>query len=118
MWRVFPSKSAASVIKYHDEGLARDDYYREKGQVRSNWLGKGAERLGLKGEIERKDFAAVINNRDPNTGNRLTLRDKKNRRPAYEATVTGWKSISVMSEIAGCTDLRDAFERVSDEVVV
>jgi conjugative relaxase-like TrwC/TraI family protein len=118
MWRVLASKSAASVVKYHDEGLARDDYYREKGRVKSNWLGKGAERLALKGEVKREDFVAVINNRDPNTGKRLTVRDKDNRRPAYEATVTAWKSASVMSEIYGCADIRDAFERVSDEVLV
>jgi conjugative relaxase-like TrwC/TraI family protein len=117
MWKILPGKNANAVIKYHDEGLARDDYYREKG-VESNWLGKGAERLGLEGEVKRNDFVAIVKNRDPNRGNRLTLRDKSNRRPVYEATVTAWKSASVMSEVYGCRDIRDAFERTGDETMV
>jgi conjugative relaxase-like TrwC/TraI family protein len=117
MWRVLPGKNAAAVIKYHDEGLSRDDYYREKG-VQSAWLGKGTKQLGLEGEVKRKDFVAIVKNRDPNTGKRLTLRDRSNRRPVYEATVTAWKSASVMSEISGCKDIRDAFLRTGDEVMV
>jgi conjugative relaxase-like TrwC/TraI family protein len=117
MWRVLPGKNASAVIRYHDEGLARDDYYREKG-VQSAWLGKGPERLGLQGEVKRKDFVAIVKNRNPNTGGRLTLRYKSNRRPVYEATVTAWKSASVMSEICGCKDIRDAFLKTGDEVMV
>jgi conjugative relaxase-like TrwC/TraI family protein len=117
MWRVLPGKNASAVIKYHDEGLARDDYYRDK-DVQSAWLGKGTERLGLQGEVKRKDFVAIVKNQNPNTGGRLTLRDKRNRRPIYEATVTAWKSASVMSEICGCKDIREAFLKTGDEVMV
>src|SRR5580704_8302630 len=118
MLRVRGSTSAAAVVKYHDEGLARDDYYRDKKKVKSKWLGNGAQQLGLEGEVQRKDFVALVNNRDPNTGERLTLRDKKDRRPGYEATLTSPKSGSVMHNLYGCTDIRDAFWKAGDEMMI
>jgi conjugative relaxase-like TrwC/TraI family protein len=116
--RVRESKSAAGVVKYHDEALARDDYYRDKDKVTSQWIGEGAKRFGLEGEVKRKDFVALVNNRDPNTGERLTVRDKKNRRPGYEATLTSWKSASVMNNVCGCDDVQEAFWRAGDETMV
>jgi conjugative relaxase-like TrwC/TraI family protein len=118
MLRVRASNSASAVIKYHDEGLARDDYFRDKERVNSYWLGNGAERLGLEGEVKRKDFVALINNRDPNSGERLTLRDKKDRRPGYEATLTSPKSGSIMRNLYGCADIGDAFQKAGDEMMI
>jgi len=118
MLRVHESTSAAAAVKYHDEGLARDDYYRDKREVKAKWLGQGAKRLGLEGEVKRRDFVALVNNRDPNTGERLTVRDKKNRRPGYDATLSAWKSASVMDNVYGCTDIRDAFWKAGDEMMI
>jgi conjugative relaxase-like TrwC/TraI family protein len=117
MLRLHESTSAAAAVKYHDEGLARDDYYRGKGEVKAKWLGQGAKRLGLEGDVRRKDFVALVNNRDPNTGERLTIRNKKNRRPGYDATLSAWKSASVMNNVYGCTDIRDAFWKAGDEMM-
>ena len=48
--------------KYFDVSLKMGDYYtRDIGR----WGGRGAEILGLKGQVERKDFVALINNRWP-----------------------------------------------------
>src|ERR1017187_767076 len=118
MLRLRESTSAAAAVKYHDEGLARDDYYRDKREVTAKWLGQGAKRLGLEGEVGREDFVALVNNRDPNTGKRLTVRDKKNRRPGYDATLSAWKSTSIMNNVYGCTDIRDAFWKAGDEMMI
>ena len=117
MLRVTPSQSANAAIKYFDEGLKRDDYYFKEKEVESKWLGKGAERLGLAGNVEREDFAALVRNRDPETGKRLTPRDKKDRRPGYDATLTAWKSASVMDALYGCTDMRQAFWDAGDRMM-
>jgi len=115
--RVTPSQSANAAIKYFDEGLKRDDYYLKGEAVKANWLGQGAERLGLSGNVERDDFAALARNRDPETGKRLTPRDKKDRRPGYDATLTAWKSASVMDALYGCTDMRQAFWDAGDRMM-
>ena len=122
MLRVTPSQSANAAIKYFDEGLKRDDYYLKGEEVKANWLGKGAERLGLSptsgsGKVERDDFAALARNRDPETGKRLTPRDKKDRRPGYDATLTAWKTVSVMDALYGCSDMREAFWRAGDRMM-
>jgi TrwC relaxase len=62
MLRITTSHSAEGAKKYFDVSLKTGDYYtRDIGA----WGGKGAEMLGLKGEVERKDFVALINNRWP-----------------------------------------------------
>lgn len=117
MLKVVPSRNAASAVKYFREGLIRDDYYFKEKEVESEWLGKGAERLGLEGKVAEKDFAALVNNRDPNTGKKLTPRDKKDRRPGYDAMLTAWKSVSVMDALYGCSDAREAFCQAGDEMI-
>lgn len=117
MFKVVPSQSADAAIKYFREGLIRDDYYFKEKEVESEWLGKGAERLGLEGKVEEKDFAALVRNRDPETGKKLTPRDKKDRRPGYDGTLTAWKSVSVMDALYGCSDMREAFHDAGDEMI-
>ena len=77
MLRITTSHSAEGAKKYFDVSLKTDDYYtRDIG----TWGGKGAEILGLKGEVERKGFVALINNRWPGAnGKRLTARMNKTR---------------------------------------
>ena len=81
MLRVHESKSGAAAVKYLDEGLARDDYYNNAREIKGRWMGEGARLLKLSGQVERDDFVALVNNRDPNTGKRLTPRNKADRRP-------------------------------------
>jgi conjugative relaxase-like TrwC/TraI family protein len=117
MLRITASESAKAAIKYFRQELNRADYYLKAGTVRSVWLGEAAKRLGVQGKVEEKDFAALINNRHPQTGKRLTPRDKKDRRPGYDATLSAWKSASVMDALYGCTDIRQAFWESGDEMI-
>jgi TrwC relaxase len=77
MLRITTSQSAEGAEKYFDVSLKTSDYYT---QDIGTWGGKGAEILGLKGEVERKDFVALINNRWPGgSGEQLTVRMNKTR---------------------------------------
>ena len=116
MLRVRESENAAAAIHYLGE-LKRDDYYIKGQEIPATWLGKDAARLNLEGEVKEKDFIALANNRDPNTGKRLTQRDKSNRRPGYDATLSAWKSASVMDALYGCTDIREAFWQAGDDMM-
>jgi len=117
MMRVTPSRNADAAIHYFREGLLRDDYYLKGQEIPAKWLGKGSERIGLKGAVKDEDFVALVKNRDPNSGNRLTPRDKTNRRPGYDATLSAWKSASVMDALESCSDIRQAFWDAGDEMM-
>jgi conjugative relaxase-like TrwC/TraI family protein len=117
MLRVTPSRNAAAAIHYFREGLQRDDYYLKGQEIPGEWLGKGSETLGLKGAVKDEDFVALVKNRDPNTGKRLTPRDKADRRPGYDATLSAWKSASVMDALEGSSDIRQAFWDAGDETM-
>jgi conjugative relaxase-like TrwC/TraI family protein len=86
MLRITPSESAAGAKKYFGEGLSRSDYYIDGQEVPGHWHGKGAERLGLSGEVQEKEFFALCDNLHPETGEQLTPRNKENRRVGFDFT--------------------------------
>jgi len=49
--------------------------------VKGEWLGKGAEAIGLSGEVRPEAFEALRINQRPGTGHRLTARTKETRQP-------------------------------------
>jgi hypothetical protein len=67
MLRVIMSVSAEGAGNYFDVALKKSDYYAIELGV---WGGKGAERLGLKGEVGREDFLALASNEVPGTEER------------------------------------------------
>src|SRR5216683_6620447 len=52
--------TAAQAETYYEEKYSQDDYYTEKQRVVGNWFGRGAEELGLSGEVATEDFRAVL----------------------------------------------------------
>src|ERR1700731_1894198 len=87
MLRITTSHSAEGAKKYFDVSLKTSDYYTRDIGV---WGGKGAEILGLKGEVDRRDFVALINNRWPGAnGERLTARMNKTRMEDVKDKKTG-----------------------------
>src|SRR4029077_17108222 len=78
MLRITRCMSADGAERYFDEALKRSDYYAKELGL---WGGKGAERLQLKGEVEREDFVALVRNRVPRSKGqgRLTARDNTTR---------------------------------------
>ena len=51
--------SASQAASYYEA----DDYYAEGGLAPSEWFGKGAEQLGLSGEVDREQFRAMLEGR-------------------------------------------------------
>src|SRR6516165_342342 len=77
MLRITTSHSAEGAKKYFDVALKTGDYYASDI---GKWGGKGAEILGLKGDVERKDFVALASNKWPGAnGKQLTARMNKTR---------------------------------------
>src|SRR3979490_1895042 len=77
MLRITTSHSAEAAKNYFDVALKTSDYYTKDV---GTWGGRGAEILGLKGDVQRKDFVALANNKRPGAnGKRLTARTNKTR---------------------------------------
>src|ERR1700676_4468065 len=71
MLNIQVNRSAEGVERYFDRELAVSDYLMKEPGI---WAGRGAERLGLRGPIQRSQFVALLRNENPTTGKRLTAR--------------------------------------------
>jgi conjugative relaxase-like TrwC/TraI family protein len=71
MLNIEVNRSADGVERYFDRELAVSDYLMKEPGI---WAGRGAERLGLRGPIQRSQFVALLQNENPTTGKRLTAR--------------------------------------------
>ena len=60
--------------EYFEEQLRLGDYYSEGEGVTGEWVGHGAERLGLSGKVCADDFLRLCENQNPATGETLTQR--------------------------------------------
>ncbi|GGG37342.1 conjugative relaxase [Dokdonia pacifica] len=114
MLSIMPSSSAVGALRYFRENLAQADYYREDHIV-GRWHGIVAKQLGLEGEINPRDFEALLFNVNPNTGERLTARNSKNRRAMYDFTYNAPKSVSL---IYGITKDGDVLESHREAVAM
>jgi len=99
MFTAVAHKNLADAESYFDEHLAQNDYYAA-GEIRpGQWIGAGAERLGLKNAVTREQFHALCENRNPNDDERLTQRQQKEnqRRVFFDFTCAPPKSVSVLA---------------------
>jgi conjugative relaxase-like TrwC/TraI family protein len=99
MFSALTHKNLADAEKYFEEHLTQNDYYAA-GEIRpGQWIGAGAERLGLKERVTREQFCALCENQNPRTGQRLTQRQQKEgqRRVFYDFTCSAPKSVSVLA---------------------
>src|SRR6266571_3101934 len=107
--------------QYFEEHLCVGDYYNEGLRVSGEWMGAGAERLGLSGKVRSDDFLRLCENQNPSTGERLTQRlnttrtedDKSvaNRRIFYDFTFSPPKSVSIAGFLGGDERILEAHAR-------
>jgi conjugative relaxase-like TrwC/TraI family protein len=110
MLRVTASTSPDGAKRYFGEGLSRSDYYIDGQEVAGLWGGKGAQRLGLSGQVDPHSYFALCDNRHPATGEQLTPRQKANRRVGYDWTFSAPKAVSVLYELSGDERILAAFQ--------
>jgi conjugative relaxase-like TrwC/TraI family protein len=81
MLNIEVNRSAQGVERYFDRELAVSDYFMKEPGI---WAGRGAERLGLHGPVERSQFVTLLRNENPATGKRLTARLNTSRQEDSE----------------------------------
>jgi conjugative relaxase-like TrwC/TraI family protein len=85
----------------------QDNYYtRDQATEASGWLGKGADTLGLKGPVEEKAFAAVLDGHLPNGAEIKNSRGE--RRGGWDITLSASKSVSMVALIGDDKRLEQA----------
>jgi conjugative relaxase-like TrwC/TraI family protein len=96
MLRITMSVSSEAAARYFDSALEKADYYaKSEGNGKGVWGGQGAERLGLSGEVRRKNFVSLASNKTPSCDRNLTERTKEKRRADYDFTFRVPKSVSL-----------------------
>ena len=100
MFKWNKSQSVQRAKDYFKKSLRQADYYASddavgsKGKDRQEdmgiWHGRGAELLGLSGDIKRRDFEALLD------GHGITTKKTANRRAGWDLTFSAPKSVSLV----------------------
>lgn len=117
MIRIIVSKSAERATGYYTQSLASSDYFLEQQRIPSQWMGLGAERLGLLGEVTSDQFASLCHNRHPDTDDKLTPRDGAHRRVGYDVNFHCPKSVSLAYAMTNDAAILEAFHTAVDDTM-
>ena len=109
--------------EYFEEHLCVGDYYDEGQRVAGEWIGSGAERLGLSGKVRAEDFLRLCENQHPATGEKLTPEMKTtriqdgqtvaDRRIFYDFTFSPPKSVSLAGFLGNDERIFKAHDRAA-----
>ena len=96
------ARNAAQAKDYFVRHLAPGDYYtKDSAEMKGVWHGRGAQMLGLAGEVKPEDFMRLCDNEHPVTGERLTARTRSDRRVLTDVTFDCPKSVTLAYELGG-----------------
>jgi conjugative relaxase-like TrwC/TraI family protein len=113
---------------YSSKHLEHSDYYAEGERVVGRWKGRGADLLGLDGEVKGEEFEALRQACHPKTGEFLRPRQSADRtsvegtmqsrgRNLYDFTISAPKSVSVMAILGGDQWLLQAHQEAVNEAL-
>ena len=98
--------------------FSKDNYYTEdQGLAESAWFGQGAQTLGLVGRIEKEAFFAALQGEFAGQQLGRTVKDagtgevRKEHRPGIDMTFSAPKSVSILAEVGGFSEVRQAHEQ-------
>lgn len=100
--RVTISKNGPAAVAYYSEALSKEDYFFNERVVDAIWQGKTAQILGIAGQLVSKEvFTDLVQNVNPITKSRLTMRHNSSRRAGYEYCFNSPKSASILYALTG-----------------
>lgn len=99
--------SAKDALNYY----TADKYYTDGQHTvdKSEWWGRGADRLNLSGAVSREDFGKLLDGQLP-SGQQLgkIVAGDFQHRPGLDLTFSAPKSVSILSEVAGDKRIHNA----------
>jgi conjugative relaxase-like TrwC/TraI family protein len=101
-------KAMTGGVTYAAHHLSNNDYYSVGERVTGQWLGRGAELLGLEGAVTMEQFEAIRQGIHPETGEFLRQRQSADRfndigektgtaRNLYDFTISAPKALSIQA---------------------
>jgi len=113
---------------YSARHLEHSDYYAEGERITGQWQGRGAELLGLSGEVRAEQFEALRQGVDLPSGEFLRQRHSADRTAAdgttqsrgrnlYDFTISAPKSVSIMAQLGGDGRLVEAHKKAVGETL-
>lgn len=102
--------STAQAGSYYE----KDNYYIKDGMTeKGSWYGDGAQELGLNGDIDFKDFNAVLEGKDPRTGEQIipdgtNKKGEPEHRAGFDMTTSAPKSVSILALVEGKKEVLEA----------
>lgn len=108
--KVLTRQDVGRAASYYEDGA--DDYYAKDGEA-SEWQGKGAEALGLKGEIDSARFRELLAGQiGPGVSiSRAATREDSNVRIGIDLTFSAPKSVSLQALVNGDAEIIKAHDR-------
>src|ERR1035441_681788 len=109
MVMVCPQKNLKNAKEYFRQHLRRGDYHSQGQTVEGQWYGRGVARLardvrpeqaagfGPGQAVTEEAFIRLCDNLHPLTGQKLTVRTRKERRVFYDFVISAPKSVSIMA---------------------
>jgi conjugative relaxase-like TrwC/TraI family protein len=121
-------RAMSNAQGYSARHLEHSDYYAEGERVIGQWQGRGAELLGLSGDVESEHFEAIRQGLDPHTGEFLRQRQSADRiaadgttqshgRHLYDFTISAPKSVSIMARLGDDGRLIEAHQKAVGEAL-
>src|ERR1017187_7791116 len=100
-------KAMAGGVSYAEHHLSHNDYYSESETITGQWMGRGAEMLGLRGDVTVEQFEAIRQSIDPASGDFLRQRHSADRYGEverkginlYDCTISAPKAVSVQAMV-------------------
>jgi len=90
------AKDAKGLSAYYETLATADDYYSEGEEPAGQWMGKGAQNMGLSGEIEEGELLKVMQGFNPQSGRKMAANAGDNHKPGWDATFSAPKSVSTI----------------------
>lgn len=97
--------SAGQAERYYSE---KDNYYTHSA---GTWFGKGAEALGLQGDIRKDEFTLLLNGKDKEGDELIAAGTNGERRSGVDLTFSAPKSVSILSEVLSDEKVREAHDK-------
>ncbi len=113
MLRIVVQESSAAARRYYSAA----DYYSQGQEALGLWGGRAAPWLGLSGQVSQEAFAALCDNRHPQTGAPLTQRTNGSRRVGYDFNFSVPKSVSLYYGLTQDQALLAAFRQAVHETM-
>jgi conjugative relaxase-like TrwC/TraI family protein len=117
MLSITPSTNAQQAKDYFTRHMDRDYYLRDAAEFPGHWHGRGAELLGLSGQVDKESYFRLCDNIDPRSGEPLTPRTKADRRVSYDFTFNAPKSVTLAYELGRDERIQGAFRESVKETM-